>query len=141
MPIRLDGYEGVAMWETGDAVWRIQALLGFVGLDVTGDGVYGPETSAAVRKFQAARGLSPTGIADDGTMVDLESAFNEGWRVGEPSAAAAPVAVKPAAGPPAPVKPAGGTSPPWLLIGGIGVTALWMMSGKKSGSGKRRKRR
>ena len=138
MPIRLDGYAGVAMWETGDAVWRIQALLGFVGLDVTGDGVYGPETSAAVRKFQAARGLSPTGIADDATMVDLESAFNEGWRVGEPSAAAAPVAVKPAAGPPAVAKPV--SQPPWLLIGGIGVAALWMMSGK-SGKKSRRRRR
>jgi len=139
MPIRLDGYAGVAMWETGDAVFRIQALLGFIGLDVLGDGVYGPETSAAVRKFQAARGLSPTGIADDATMVDLESAFNEGWKVGEPSAAAAPVAVKPAAGPPAPVaKPV--SQPPWLLIGGIGVAALWMMSGK-SGKKSRRRRR
>ncbi len=51
----------------GDAVKRIQTLLG-----ITADGIFGPQTDAAVRAFQAANGLKVDGIVGTQTMNALE---------------------------------------------------------------------
>ena len=39
------------------------------------DGVYGPYTASALRKFQRAHRLEPTGLADDPTKAALRSAY------------------------------------------------------------------
>jgi murein L,D-transpeptidase YcbB/YkuD len=48
-------------------VRALQARLGELGLDPgPADGVYGPRTAAAIKEFQASRGLPPDGrIGDD----------------------------------------------------------------------------
>jgi hypothetical protein len=40
-------------------------------LDVKADGVYGPKTRAAVKRFQRAHGLSPDGVAGPQTLAAL----------------------------------------------------------------------
>ena len=54
-------------------VQRIQTRLQQQGL-YRGkvDGVWGPETRTAVRDFQQAHGLRPTGLIDSQTMADLQ---------------------------------------------------------------------
>lgn len=48
---------------SGDDVRAVQNALGDRGWDPgTADGVYGPQTSAAVRRFQMSRGLRVTGV-------------------------------------------------------------------------------
>ncbi|HEV2061584.1 MAG TPA: peptidoglycan-binding domain-containing protein, partial [Solirubrobacteraceae bacterium] len=46
----------------GDAVAQVQARIG-----VDDDGIFGPITERAVRKFQAAHGLEPNGVVDAAT--------------------------------------------------------------------------
>ena len=46
----------------GDAVAQVQRRLG-----VDDDGIFGPITERAVRRFQAAHGLAPTGVVDAAT--------------------------------------------------------------------------
>jgi N-acetylmuramoyl-L-alanine amidase len=56
----------------GEEIRRIQhrlVELGFGPLDV--DGVFGPDTDAAVRRFQAARGLDADGIVGPRTRGAL----------------------------------------------------------------------
>jgi peptidoglycan hydrolase-like protein with peptidoglycan-binding domain len=54
---------------TGDLVKQIQTAL-----HVDADGVFGPGTEAALRKFQSAKGLVPDGIAGPRTWTALDAA-------------------------------------------------------------------
>lgn len=54
---------------TGDLVKQIQKVIG-VGID----GNFGPDTEAAVRAFQSARGLVPDGIVGPKTWAALDAA-------------------------------------------------------------------
>ena len=58
----------------GTAVMEIQALLNKLGYDVgMVDGIYGPKTAEAVKKFQRFFGLSPTGVVNDDTYKLMNS--------------------------------------------------------------------
>jgi predicted chitinase len=56
---------------SGPAVRQLQQRLKALGYDVAVDGVFGPGTAAAVKKFQAARGLAADGIAGAATQAAL----------------------------------------------------------------------
>ena len=61
---------------TGDNVTRLQTRLyhkGYLALASSVDGDYGSNTASAVRLFQAAAGLSATGVADSTTLRALYS--------------------------------------------------------------------
>jgi hypothetical protein len=63
------GTSQLATGARGDAVRTLQQNLATRGLPVgTIDGIYGSQTEAAVRAFQAAQGLRQTGIADTATL-------------------------------------------------------------------------
>ncbi|WP_291635202.1 M14 family metallopeptidase [Clostridium sp.] len=63
----------------GPAVMEIQSLLNKLGYDAGAiDGIYGPKTAAAVRKFQRYFGLSPTGVVNDDTYK-LMNSFLRGY--------------------------------------------------------------
>lgn len=54
--------------DRGDAVKIVQSKVG------TGaDGMFGPNTEALVRRFQAARGLVPDGIVGPGTWIAIDA--------------------------------------------------------------------
>lgn len=73
----------ISLGSVGNAVSNLQEALLRAGFDPQGaDGDFGSLTLAAVRGFQAARGLPVTGIADDATLAALRS----------PAAPPAPVA-------------------------------------------------
>jgi peptidoglycan hydrolase-like protein with peptidoglycan-binding domain len=57
----------------GNAVRQLQISLARVGVPNSSpiDGVYGPHTSAAVKKFQESMGLPATGVADRATQEAL----------------------------------------------------------------------
>ncbi len=50
------------MGDQGGDVVEIQEALSRLGYDVTPDGAYGPGTAAAVRAFEADRGMEPDGL-------------------------------------------------------------------------------
>jgi peptidoglycan hydrolase-like protein with peptidoglycan-binding domain len=52
-------------------VHRLQGLCTALGNPVTIDGVFGPNTEAAVKAQQKAFGLSQSGVVDDGTWSKL----------------------------------------------------------------------
>lgn len=53
------------------AVRRVQALLRPAGVPVAEDGVFGPATSAAVKRVQAAHGLTADGVVGEHTWAVL----------------------------------------------------------------------
>lgn len=55
----------------GAAVTELQMLLCAAGQDCDIDGVFGPATAAAVRRFQQETGLSPDGFAGPKTLTAL----------------------------------------------------------------------
>jgi len=55
----------------GSAVSRLQASLGMPDRDV--DGIFGPRTERALREWQVAHGLAPTGRTDRAVWVSLEA--------------------------------------------------------------------
>lgn len=55
----------------GDAVKRLQAALNTHGARVAVDGIFGPGTLAAVRNFQATKGLTVDGIVGPATQAKL----------------------------------------------------------------------
>jgi len=64
----------------GEDVRLLQATLEIVGLDPgTADGVYGPRTAAAVRSYQASRGLTEDAIVGPRTWARLSG--EEGSRL------------------------------------------------------------
>jgi peptidoglycan hydrolase-like protein with peptidoglycan-binding domain len=79
-----DSGEPAALGATGDAptamtgdlprerVRRVQERLAAAGFDPgPADGIAGPRTRAALRAFQEARGLDPTGEPDGPTLAEL----------------------------------------------------------------------
>jgi peptidoglycan hydrolase-like protein with peptidoglycan-binding domain len=52
-------------------VHRLQGLVTALGNPITIDGIFGPNTEAAVKAQQKAFGLSQTGVVDDGTWSKL----------------------------------------------------------------------
>ena len=57
---------------TGDAVVTIQKkLIRWGYLEGQADGIYGSRTTAAIRRFQSANGLTPDGIAGPATLAAL----------------------------------------------------------------------
>ncbi|HWM01534.1 MAG TPA: peptidoglycan-binding protein [Actinophytocola sp.] len=61
----------VGSGSTGAVVSSVQHLLTFHGIQTTVDGVYGSGTTASVRTFQTAEGLSATGTVDSQTWPPL----------------------------------------------------------------------
>lgn len=57
-------------------VSMLQRLLNSAGMSLYVDGDYGPVTAAAVRSFQAARGLVVDGVAGDRTIAALQGAHD-----------------------------------------------------------------
>jgi hypothetical protein len=55
-------YPTIRRGDTGEAVKLIQRFLGVVGPGDAGYGTFGPKTEAAVRRYQAMRGLEVDGI-------------------------------------------------------------------------------
>jgi peptidoglycan hydrolase-like protein with peptidoglycan-binding domain len=56
---------------TGDDVRRLQEALRQRGLISVVDGVFGPQTEAAVRQFQAANSLTVDGVVGSATWAKL----------------------------------------------------------------------
>ncbi len=52
-------------------VHRLQGLVTALGNPITIDGIFGPNTEAAVKAQQHAFGLSTTGVVDDNTWIKL----------------------------------------------------------------------
>jgi peptidoglycan hydrolase-like protein with peptidoglycan-binding domain len=68
---------GVRTLKTGDQgsdVKQLQVLLGRAGFKADTDGAFGPGTSAAVRRFQRAARMTPTGSANRATITRLRRA-------------------------------------------------------------------
>jgi uncharacterized protein (TIGR02594 family) len=62
----------VRLGAIGPAVTAIQLALRNDGRDIQADGEFGPITLAAVKAYQAGRGLAPTGIVDQATAASLD---------------------------------------------------------------------
>lgn len=155
-------------WKQGDsgpAVESIQQQLNQVGYMIAVDGMFGPDTTWAVRQFQLARGISADGIVGPETTVNLSAAIAAGWTAIEGSAGPVPKPASasaeplpsygppyygPMVGPPeAPagsvpaMKQAGILSAPFVWIAGVGAAAWFLLKGdgkRSRGSSKRRRR-
>ena len=66
----LDGSAGTSP-ELGDEVKVLQTLLKQDGFAVDVDGVFGPETESAVKRFQAEHGVADDGVVGPGTWAAL----------------------------------------------------------------------
>ncbi|MEM7507573.1 MAG: peptidoglycan-binding protein [Pseudomonadota bacterium] len=99
----LGGVEPHTKLERGDdgvEVVLLQRSLATAGFSPGGqDGNFGPATEKALKAFQTAEGLEPTGISDKATWEALDAATGSGKRL--ESLSQTPVIPKP----PAPVKP------------------------------------
>ncbi|MCA8922305.1 MAG: peptidoglycan-binding protein, partial [Planctomycetes bacterium] len=62
----------------GEAVRALQARLVAAGHRIAVDGIYGPNTAAAVRAFQRSRSLPATGRADATTQRSLARPLQRG---------------------------------------------------------------
>ena len=67
------GVVGLRRGVRGSEVKAVQRALDRAGYRLVGgaDGIFGPSTESAVRAFQRARGLSPTGVVDSSTAEAL----------------------------------------------------------------------
>ncbi|MBX6362031.1 MAG: peptidoglycan-binding protein, partial [Acidobacterium ailaaui] len=68
---------GYVMSSLGVSVSQVQSMLKSLGYNVGPiDNIYGPQTSAAVRQFQAAHGLTVDAIVGPKTLAALKSAVS-----------------------------------------------------------------
>jgi murein L,D-transpeptidase YcbB/YkuD len=77
--LRLQESGTLSEGDSGPRVRRLQRALARLGLDVSSDGVYGPGTTEAVRRFQADAGLDADGVVGPQTA----SAINDALAAGE----------------------------------------------------------
>lgn len=70
--------------ERSTGVRDFQAYLVRIGFKITVDGVFGPQTRAAVLAFQRQRGISADGIVGPQTMIEISKAIGEGWKTSTP---------------------------------------------------------
>ena len=61
----------VATGQNGHPVKTLQFLLRARGHTVTADGIFGPQTDAAVKAFQTSKGLAANGIVDPNSWTAL----------------------------------------------------------------------
>lgn len=121
--------------DKGDAVKYVQGLIG-----VTVDGVYGPNTIAAVKAFQSAHSLTADGVVGKQTLAVLDQVgFWNAGNVGPAApfvpvipapSASAPPAYRPSMAPPVTTKPKSPekkTSP--LVIAGIALGGALAVGG------------
>jgi hypothetical protein len=59
-------------------VWLQKALNKLIGADLVADGVYGPGTRRAVKRFQEQQGLQVDGVAGPITLAKLRELLGEG---------------------------------------------------------------
>ncbi len=57
--------------DKGQDVKLVQSFLNLLGYNLTPDGVFGSITEGAVRKFQLANNIFPSGVMDDITLTLL----------------------------------------------------------------------
>ena len=57
--------------DKGGVVSQLQMMLNMLKYDVTVDGIYGPETEGAIKRFQSDAFLPSTGIVDADTWAKL----------------------------------------------------------------------
>ena len=72
-PAASSSLTGLTRGNSGPAVAQLQRALQAAGITVAGgaDGIFGPGTLNALKAYQSAQGLSPTGIVDDATAAGL----------------------------------------------------------------------
>lgn len=76
---RVERVETLRRGSTGDKVREVQETLKALGYDVgASDGVYGTKTIAAVKEFQAAKGLAVDGVCGTATWAALRQAQEGG---------------------------------------------------------------
>jgi Transglycosylase-like domain/Putative peptidoglycan binding domain len=109
----------------GVSVAALQRALG-----VTADGVYGPQTRRAVRRFQRAHGLTVDGIVGPQTLAALGLRSGYSARTRAPSSLLAKIALCESGGNPRAVSPDGRyrgkyqfSRATWRAIGGVGDPA------------------
>jgi peptidoglycan hydrolase-like protein with peptidoglycan-binding domain len=71
MPGSISPWPVVKVGSNGHPVKTLQYLLGAHGHTVVVDGVFGPNTEAAVKAFQASRGLASDGVVGPMTWAPL----------------------------------------------------------------------
>ena len=89
----------------------LQSVLSALGYwDGPIDGVWTPELTEALKEFQTALGVEPTGVVDAATLAAFELAFSEG--AGSPVTVPPAPTTPPATSPPATDAPTEPTEPP-----------------------------
>lgn len=58
--------------EVGERVRHLQLFLAWYGYKIIADGIYGDKTLAAVKKFQKAKGIKPTGTVGKKTIAKMK---------------------------------------------------------------------
>jgi peptidoglycan hydrolase-like protein with peptidoglycan-binding domain len=130
---------------SGNGVKQIQAALAFAGyLQTAPDGLYGPLTKQAVQRFQSDKGLVIDGIVGEKTWAAL---FGGGTVTPTMPPALIPLP-KSSTTPTMIVLPAGATaqliaglSPIQIILGGLGILVVTTMTMRKSGKGRKRRKR
>ncbi len=65
----------------GDEVKALQTKLGQLGYSLSADGIFGPQTKAAVEELQMAFGYSVDGVVGAGTHGLVDAQVGHGWNV------------------------------------------------------------
>jgi peptidoglycan hydrolase-like protein with peptidoglycan-binding domain len=71
MPGSLSPWPVVQIGQQGHPVKTLQLMLGARGHNIAVDGIFGPQTDAAVKAFQTGKGLPANGIVDVNTWKAL----------------------------------------------------------------------